>query len=391
VRDRLESVAEAQRLARKRLPKPVYVSLVGGRENGRTRDLNVSCFDDLAFRARVVVDMPPVRELGTTVLGQDLSMPVLIAPVGAHAVVPDGELPVARASAKAGVAICQSNFANSPFEEVAAANPMAVFQLFWAGTLDEIAERVERMKKAGAKALIYTADSAPYAYHGSDWGAPAIPHRIDLAAAVRYAPTALAHPRWLLDFLRHGGFPEMRVPNMAVGSGAAPRLAEAVRHRSQTPAPTWKNLAWLREVWGGPFLLKGILTPDDARRAVDIGATAVSVSNHGGNVIDGAVPAIRALPSVVDAVGDQIEVLLDGGVRRGNDVAKALALGARAVLIGRAWLYGLAARGERGVDDVLTLLRLGLDNALVHLGHRSIDDLGPSDLVIPEGFSLKAS
>ncbi len=365
------------------------MSLVGGRENGRTRDLNVASFDELGFRARVVVGLPPARELNTTVLGQDVSMPVIIAPVGAHAVVPDGELPVARAAAKAGIAISQSNFANSPFEEVAAANPSAFFQLFWAGTREDIAERVERMKRAGAKALIYTADSAPAAYHGSDWGAPVIPTRIDLKTAITYAPTALAHPRWLLDFLRHGGFPEMRVPNMSAGSGKGPRLAEAVRNRAETPMPTWKDLAWLRELWGGHFMLKGILTPDDARRAVDIGATAISVSNHGGNVIDGAVATIRALPAVVDAVGDQVEVLLDGGVRRGNDVAKALALGARAVLIGRAWVYGLAACGGRGVLDVLNLLRRGLDNALVHLGHSSVQQLNPDDLVIPEGFCLK--
>lgn len=386
MKSKLESVAEAERLAKKRLPKPVYMSLVGGRENGRTRDLNVAAFDDLGFRARVVAGLPPVRQMNTTVLGQAISMPVIIAPVGAHAVVPDGELPVARAAAKAGIAISQSNFANSPFEEVVAANSVAFFQLFWAGTRDDIAGRVERMREAGAKALIYTADSAPSAYHRCDWGAPVIPRRVGFAAAVRYAPAALAHPRWLLDFLSHGAFPEMRVPNMSARSSEAPTLVEAVQSRARTPMPTWSDLAWLRELWGGPFMLKGILTPDDARRAADIGATAISVSNHGGNVFDGAVATIRALPAVVDAVGDQIEVLLDGGVRRGNDIARALALGARAVLIGRAWLYGLAARGERGVNEVLDILRDGLDNALVHLGHASIHDLNADDLVIPEGF-----
>jgi L-lactate dehydrogenase (cytochrome) len=170
-----------------------------------------------------------------------------------------------------------------------------------------------------------------------------IPERINLAAAIKYAPTALSHPRWLLGFLRHGGIPDLRVPNMSIPGGKAPTLLQAFTTFIQTPIPTWRDVAWLRELWGGPLMVKGVLNPDDARRAVDIGATAVSVSNHGGNALDGVPASIRLLPAVVDAVGDQIEVLLDGGIRRGPDVAKALALGARAVLIGRPWFLGLAA------------------------------------------------
>ncbi len=385
----IESVAEAQRQAKRRLPKPVYVSLLAGNERGHTVDQNVAAFDELEFRSRVVADLPPTREMATTVLGQSIALPIIISPAAAQAVAPGGEVPVARAAANAGTAIGQSNFASSSFEEVAAANSKAFFQLYWAGTRDEIAERVERMRRAGAAALIYTADA--YLYSKRDWGTPAIPQRIDLPTAIKYAPTALARPAWLLSFLRHGSIPNLKVPNMATSSGTAPTLVEAFGTWAETPIPTWTDIAWIRELWGGPFMVKGVLNPDDARRAVDIGASAISVSNHGGNALDSSPATIRALPAVVEAVGDQVEVLLDGGVRRGNDVAKALALGARAVLVGRPWLFGLAAGGERGVDEVLQLFREGLDNALVHLGHRSIREFGPEDLIIPTGFALQSS
>jgi isopentenyl diphosphate isomerase/L-lactate dehydrogenase-like FMN-dependent dehydrogenase len=154
-----------------------------------------------------------------------------------------------------------------------------------------------------------------------------------------------------------------------------------------TPLPTWDDIRWLREEWDGPFAIKGIMHPDDARQAVDIGATAISVSNHGGNNLDGTPAAIRVLPAVVDAVGDQVEVLLDGGIRRGSDVVKALALGARAVLIGRAYLWGMAANGEAGVVNVLEILRSGINEALMGLRRSSIHDLRPEDLIIPAGFT----
>jgi L-lactate dehydrogenase (cytochrome)/glycolate oxidase len=158
----------------------------------------------------------------------------------------------------------------------------------------------------------------------------------------------------------------------------------------QSPMPTWEDVAWLRELWGDkPFMLKGVMRVDDARRAVDAGCTAISVSNHGGNNLDGTPAAIRALPAVAEAVGDQVEVLLDGGIRRGGDVAKALALGAKAVMLGRAYLWGLAANGQAGVENVLDLMRDGLGSALIGLGHESIHQFSPDDLVIPAGFERR--
>jgi isopentenyl diphosphate isomerase/L-lactate dehydrogenase-like FMN-dependent dehydrogenase len=155
----------------------------------------------------------------------------------------------------------------------------------------------------------------------------------------------------------------------------------------QTPPPSWDDVAWMRKEWGGPFLLKGIGRIDDAQRAVDAGVSAISVSNHGGNNLDGTPAPIRMLPHIADAVGDQIEVLLDGGIRRGGDVVKALALGARAVLIGRAYLWGLAAGGQRGVENVLDVLRGGIDSALLGLGRASVADLSRDDVLVPEGFT----
>src|SRR5690606_20118464 len=184
-----------------------------------------------------------------------------------------------------------------------------------------------------------------------------------------------------------GGIPDLKAPNLRTRAKGTPTFKQAYVEWTQTPLPTWDDVRWLRELWGGEFMVKGVFYPDDARRAVDCGATAISVSNHGGNNLDGIPASLRALPAVVEAVGDQVEVLMDGGIRRGSDVVKALAMGAKAVLVGRVWLWGLAAGGEEGVRQVLEILRSGIDEALIGLGHKSIRALSPNDLVIPEGFT----
>ncbi len=183
-----------------------------------------------------------------------------------------------------------------------------------------------------------------------------------------------------------GHIPDLTVPNMANPGEPAPTFFGAYGEWMQTPPPSWEDVAWLREQWGGPFLLKGVTRVDDARRAVDAGVTAISVSNHGGNNLDGTPATIRALPAIAEAVGDNLEILLDGGVRRGSDVIKAVALGARAVMIGRAYLWGLAVNGQAGVENVLDILRSGIDSALLGLGKSSIHQLTPDDVVIPPGF-----
>ncbi|SDG62529.1 pre-mycofactocin synthase MftD [Pseudonocardia oroxyli] len=380
-----ETVAEAQRRAKKRLPRSVYLALVAGTEKGLTISDNVAAFDELGFRPRIA-DAPAERAKGTTVMGQELSMPVIISPTGVQAVYPEGEVAVARAAAGAGVAMGLSSFASRSIEDVAAVNDKTFFQMYWVGSRDQLLARAERAKAAGAKGLIMTLD---WSFDSArDWDAPMIPEKVDLKAALHFAPEVLRKPRWLWDFAKSGKLPDLTTPNLAIGDEKPPTFFGAYFQWMQTPPVTWEDVAWLREQWGGPFAVKGIMHPDDARRAVDAGVTAVSVSNHGGNNLDGTPASIRALPAIVDAVGDQIEVLMDGGVRRGSDVVKALALGAKAVLIGRAYLWGMAAAGQHGVMNVLEVLRQGIDSTLLGLGKSGIDELSRDDLVIPEGFAL---
>jgi L-lactate dehydrogenase (cytochrome)/glycolate oxidase len=378
-----ETVAVAQRRAKRRLPKSVYGALIAGAEAGVTIRDNVDAFAELGL-APHVAGLPATRAMATTVMGQPISLPVLISPTGVQAVHPDGEVAVARAAAARGTAIGLSSFASKPVEEVVAANPQTFFQMYWTGTKDAMVERIERARAAGAVGLIATLDWS--FSNGRDWGSPSIPERISLRTSLRYAPEAITHPRWLFAFLRQRTIPDLTVPNLARIGEKGPTFFGAYGEWMQTPLPTWDDVAWLRQQWGGPFMLKGVTRPDDARRAVDAGVTAISVSNHGGNNLDSTPASIRMLPAVVEAVGGDIEVVLDGGIRRGSDVVKALALGARAVMIGRAYLWGLAANGKAGVENVLDLLRSGVDSALLGLGKSSIADLGPADLVRPDSF-----
>ncbi|MGW2342602.1 pre-mycofactocin synthase MftD [Streptomyces sp. NPDC001661] len=379
-----ETVAEAQRRAKKHLPSSVYGALVAGSERGRTISDNIGAFAELGFAPRVVGHHAD-RDLTTTVLGVESAFPVLISPTGVQAVHPEGEVAVARAAANRGVVMGLSSFASRSVEEVAEANPNTFYQMYWMGSRDSMVQRMERARAAGAKALIATLDWS--FSNGRDWGSPSIPERLDLRTAVKFAPDVLPHPRWLLAFAKARRVPDLTTPNLQAPGGQAPTFFGAYGEWMQTPPPTWDDVEWLRKEWGGPFLLKGVSRVDDAKRAVDAGVTGISVSNHGGNNLDTTPATIRLLPSIAEAVGADIEVLLDGGVRRGGDVAKALALGARAVLIGRAYLWGLAANGQAGVENVLDILRGGLDSAVLGLGHASVGELGPDDLVIPDGFT----
>jgi heme/flavin dehydrogenase (mycofactocin system) len=382
-----ESVAEAQRRAKKRLPKGVYGALVAGAERGLTAEDNLTAFAELGFAPRTA-GLANERNMGVTVMGQSMSMPVMISPTGVQAVHPDGEVAVARAAAARGIAMGLSSFASKPVEEVVAANPKTFFQMYWVGTREDVLARMDRARRAGAVGMIATLDWS-FA-HSRDWGSPYIPEKIDIQAARRYAPQVLVRPRWLLDFARTGKLPDLTVPNMVADPGdPGPTFFDAYGMWMQSPMPSWDDVAWLREQWDGPFMLKGVMRVDDAKRAVDAGVSAISVSNHGGNNLDGTPASIRALPAVAEAVGDRVEVLLDGGIRRGGDVAKALALGAKAVLIGRAYLWGLAANGQAGVENVLDLLRDGLGSAMVGLGRPSVADLSRADLVVPPGFERR--
>ena len=378
-----ESVAAAQRRAEQRLPKSVYGALMAGSEKGLSSRDNLESFDQLGF-APHVAGLANERDLITTVMGQSLSMPVILSPTGVQAVHPDGEVAVARAAASRGVALGLSSFASRSIEDVTAVCSAVFFQMYWSGDRDTMVQRLERARVAGAAGIILTLDWS-FA-NGRDWGSPWIPEKVNVKTALKMAPEVLARPGWLWSFARTGHLPDLTTPNMARPGAPVPTFFGAYNEWMQSSLPSWADVAWLRSQWSGPFMVKGVSRVDDARRVVDLGATALSVSNHGGNNLDGTPAPIRSLPAVVDAVGDQIEVLMDGGVRRGSDVVKALALGARAVMIGRAYLWGLAANGQAGVENVLDILRGGVDSALLGLGRTSVHELTRDDVVAPADF-----
>jgi L-lactate dehydrogenase (cytochrome)/glycolate oxidase len=378
-----ETVAVAQRRAEKRLPKSVYGALVAGSEKGLSSQDNLASFDELGF-APHVAGLSNERSMATTIMGQSISMPVILSPTGVQAVHPEGEVAVARAAAARGVAMGLSSFASRSLEDVCAACDQVLFQMYWSGDRDTMVQRLERAKNAGAKGIILTLDWS--FSNGRDWGSPWIPEKVDLKAAIKFAPDVLTHPRWLWSYVRTGRMPDLATPNMAAPGQQPPTFFGAYYEWMQSSLPSWDDVAWLRAQWEGPFMVKGVSRVDDAKRVVDLGASALSVSNHGGNNLDGTPAPLRSLPAVVDAVGDQIEVLLDGGVRRGSDVVKALALGANAVMIGRAYLWGLAVNGQAGVENVLDVLRGGIDSALLALGKSDISELDRTDVVAPSDF-----
>jgi len=379
-RIRFRNLAEAERLAKRRLPRAVWLAVKAGNEQGWTLEENLRAFNELGF-SPTVFDRPTSIDLRTSLLGLDIEFPVVISPVGAQAIHPDGEVGVARAAARAGTAVGLSSWASDPVTEVARANDKTIFQLYWVGTKAEIEARVEAARAAGAKALIVTLDWSHTPRR--DWGVPpAPPSDMRLRTMAELAPEAISRPLWFGNYLRRGRIPELKVPNLFELDGSTPYFGAAWSRFEETPAPTWDDVKWLRELWGGPFMVKGINTVKDAKLCVDLGADAIGISNHGGNNIDGSPSPLRYLPSIVDAVGDQVEITLDGGIRRGSDVVKALALGARAVFVGRAFLYGLAVNGEDGVHEVLQILRNGIRETMFGIGRSSIAELSREDLMV---------
>jgi pre-mycofactocin synthase len=340
-----ESVAVAQRRAKRRLPKSVYGALIAGADRGITMGDNTAAFDELGFRP-VTAGQSPTRDMGLEVMGQHVSMPVLISPTGVQAVHPDGEVAVARAAAARGVAMGLSSFASKPIEDVVAANPQTFFQIYWAGDRDSIVARMDRARAAGAVGIIVTLDWS--FVHSRDWGSPKVPSKIDLATVKQHALEVAVKPGWLLEWVRSGSLPGFGVPNFALAGQPVPGFFDAYGTWMGTPPPTWDDIAWLRAQWDGPFMVKGIGRADEARRAVDAGVSAISVSNHGGNNLDGTPAPIRVLPEIAAAVGGDVEVLLDGGHpprqrrgegararRQGRDDRPGVPVGARRERSGR--------------------------------------------------------
>jgi isopentenyl diphosphate isomerase/L-lactate dehydrogenase-like FMN-dependent dehydrogenase len=392
IASRLQSVADARYFAERRVPKGIFQMFEAGSGSNVTMRENRRAFEEVMFRPRAAV-FHPERDLRTTVLGHEISMPVIVSSVGFLSIGhQDGEAGVARAAGAAGTIQFLSGVTNTPVEDVmAAASGPVFYQLYYIGGREASAPIIERAKEAGAAGLVIIADTAPTArprdrlYHER----ASVPAAVSPRQAIRFAPQMLAKPRWALEYLRGARRTGSLEPLMAMGlhpDRTPMKFFEAVgRIYEETPA--WEDIPWIRERWDGPLVIKGILTVDDARRAVAEGADAIVVSNHGGNVLDGSVPTLPVLPEIVEAVGDEIEVLMDSGVRRGVDVVKALALGAKAVLLGRAYVYALLAAGEPGVRHMLEVFRQQIDEALAFLGVKSVYDLDASYLELPPSWA----
>ena len=284
-----ETVAVAQSRAKKRLPWSVYGALVAGSERGVSADDNTAAFAELGF-APHIAGQKPERHMDTTVMGLPISLPVVISPTGVQAVHPDGEVAVARAAAARGTVMGLSNFASKSIEEVVEANPNTFFQMYWTGDRDVMIQRMDRARAAGAKGLIATLD---WSFSmGRDWGSPEIPEKIDLKTMIRLAPQVITRPRWLWEFGRAGHIPDLTAPNLAPPGGKAPTFFGAYYEWMTTPLPTWEDVAWMRRGSGAARSCSRVsCRVDDAKRAVDAGVTAISVSNHGGNNLDGTPAA----------------------------------------------------------------------------------------------------
>ena len=379
---RITSAADARYLARRRVPRPVDEYMEAGAGAGVTVERNLQAFEDIGFNQRAARWWPE-RDLQTTVLGHRIAMPVVTAPVGALGVVhPDGELGVTRAAGAAGTIQMVSSFTTTSIEDIVAAASGPIFmQLYYPGNREAAAPLIQRAKQAGCGALVLSVDTAaaPHREHPIpgrvDFGQPGWRNNLNLARHL------LARPRWAATFLRQRRR-RFSVPMVTKDDGKPVNMFE-MSELALSTAPVWDDLPWIHEQWGGPVIIKGILSAEDARRAVDAGAAAIVVSNHGGNILDGLPATMRVLPDIVAAVADDVEILLDSGVRRGTDVIKAVALGARAVLVGRSFLWALAAAGEAGVHQILRVYRDEIDNGLAGLGAPSIEALDASYLRLP--------
>jgi L-lactate dehydrogenase (cytochrome) len=374
------NIADLRLAARRRLPKTIFEFVDGGSQDEITLRRNRSDFERWAFMTRVMTDVS-ARDLSTTVLGTRCALPLILAPTGLAGIVRrQGELAASRAAAKAGLPYCLSTMASCTIEQIAAASPVdRWFQLYVFRDRGITRSMIDRARSSGCKALVLTVDTKVQG-----------PRERDMRNGFTVPPKFT--PLTMIDFARHWGWlldvglgPRVSFRNL---EGTTAKNASAVSITQFIAGQydlsvSWKDLDWFKSVWGGPVAVKGILSPADARIAVDHGADAIIVSNHGGRQLDGAVSAIRALPDVVDAVQGRAEVILDGGVRRGSDIVKALALGARACMTGRAWLYGLAAAGEAGVERAITILREEMDLCMTLLGRTTIPELTRDILVDP--------
>ncbi|MCU1270024.1 MAG: lldD [Acidobacteriaceae bacterium] len=380
---RVVNIADLRRMAGRRVPRAVFDYLDGGADGEITLRENCRAFEEITFRPRQAVAIESCN-LRTTVLGQEISFPAMLAPIGYSRLMhPEGEVAAARAAGEAGTGYILSTISGHKLEDVKAGTKgFAWYQLYLAGGRPAAEGAMERARNAGFSALVVTIDTAVAGMRERD-PRNGVPQLLGsgVFAKVPFLPNLLLHPGWLISFVFDGGVPKLE--NVVV-PGQGPLDMVNVSESLSRGAVNWNDLRWIRECWSGPIVIKGVLIADDARRAVDEGASAVVVSNHGGRQLDSVSPTIRALPEIVSAVGRQTEVLMDGGVRRGSDIVKALCLGARAVLVGRAYAYGLAAAGHPGVTRAIQILRSDVDRTMRLLGCNSVSELDASYVAYPK-------
>jgi isopentenyl diphosphate isomerase/L-lactate dehydrogenase-like FMN-dependent dehydrogenase len=383
---RVVNVEDLRRIARDRVPKAVFDYLDGGAEAEITLKENCRAFRDVLFRPRGAVAVGDCS-MKTSVLGYEISFPALLAPVGYSRMMhPGGEVVAARAAGEAGTGYILSTLSGHRMENVRAASKGPVFyQLYLLGGREAAEGALDRARRAGFSGLVITIDTPVAGLRERD------PRNgmnqllgSSLLAKLPYLPEILSHPGWLAGFLLDGGLPKME--NVVI-PGQGPMELVDIGAALAKSTVAWEDLRWIRELWPGPIVVKGLLTGDDARRAIDEGAAAVVVSNHGGRQLDEVSPTLRALPEVVAAVNGRIEVLMDGGVRRGSDIVKALCLGARAVLVGRAYAFGLAAAGYPGVVRALQILRTDFERTLRLLGCPSVSALSREYISVPPAWN----
>jgi L-lactate dehydrogenase (cytochrome) len=382
---RVVCIDDFRPLARRRLPRPVFDYLDGGADGEVTLRENCRIFDDVTFRPRHAVALSEC-DLRTRVLGFDISLPAVLAPVGYSRLMhPNGEAGAAHAAGLAGTGYILSTISGHRVEDVKAASSGPVcFQLYLMGGRAASEAIIERARVAGCSALVVTIDTPVAGLRERDYrnGMKELMSG-SLLEKIPFLSQMIVRPGWIVSFLRDGGL--SKLPNVVI-PGKGPMELVDVTAALASAAVTWNDLKWIRSLWPGPIVIKGVLTGEDARRAVDEGAAAVVVSNHGGRQLDGVRPSLRALPEVVAALNGQVEVLMDGGVRRGTDIVKAVCLGARAVLCGRAYAYGLAAAGQAGVTRALQILRADVERTLRLLGCPSIAALDRSYVDVPASW-----
>ena len=382
---RIVNISDLREAARQRLPKAVFDYLDGTADDGVTGRDNIAAFSEITLKPRQAVMTNP--DLSTTVLGTRLGVPFLLTPIGyCRLLHPDGDIAVSAAAKAIDTGCILATGAGHSLDEVAPHNDRLFFQVYQMGGRGAVERALARARALGVRGIFVTVDTPVGGNRERDLrnGMAALIGQ-KLLPKILHVPEVLAHPRWLARCLLDGGVPPM--PNVTAQDGR-PLPAIDVAVALSRANINWTDLGWIRKVWDGPIVVKGILRPDDAKRAVDEGADGISVSNHGGRQLDCVAASIRALPAIADAVKGKTTIFMDGGIRRGGDIVKALCLGADAVLVGRAYGYGLAAGGGAGVRKALDILRADLVRTMKLLGADTVADLHPGLVRLKPDFRV---